>query len=379
MAAMSVGAGIVVGSLFLSQIRHPVLNLKNLLAQKQIKTYLYLSLFLALACAVSLIFADLFPFVVAGKKSHVHFLKDMAKALYLFWPIVLVLGLSLLSAQQKKRLLHVWLIAFTLISAIGVAQYFTGWPRMQVIPSHPNRFHVIGFLGHHLSFANIFIFPFFVALEIAFQKHKAFAWVSIFLGLLALFGTYSRILWVALPIGILLYGALSLPKKYLIVFATVIVLAVWGAWRLPFISERMKDSLGVATRQDLWAANFVFFKQRPLTGVGWHHNLELSGFYLESKYKGASVFSGHAHNNFIEMLASLGILGLFAWILWCIFILKIAWSSSRGLFCAWIVFHINGLTQVNFWESKVLHQMMWVTALSLLWTLERKQNVAPKT
>jgi hypothetical protein len=42
-----------------------------------------------------------------------------------------------------------------------------------------------------------------------------------------------------------------------------------------------------------------------------------------------------------------------------------AFGIGRGLFCAWIVLHLNGLTQVNVWEGKVEHQMAWALAWAL--------------
>ena len=132
-----------------------------------------------------------------------------------------------------------------------------------------------------------------------------------------------------------------------------------------------------------------FLKQRPLTGVGWHHNQELSGFYLMDKFKTGDVFSGHAHNNFLDRLGSQGSFGALAWLAWCVSVIWLllrqrktnepgpegeSYASldrtkivfSRGLVCAWFVFQINGLTQVNFWEAKVEHQLAWVIAWSLL-------------
>jgi hypothetical protein len=70
-----------------------------------------------------------------------------------------------------------------------------------------------------------------------------------------------------------------------------------------------------------------------------------------------------------------------AWLGWVTFILASLIQNARsrvtplsfpaGLFSAWIVFLINGLTQVNFWEGKVLHQVMWTVGLTLLWTIEK--------
>jgi hypothetical protein len=36
------------------------------------------------------------------------------------------------------------------------------------------------------------------------------------------------------------------------------------------------------------------------------------------------------------------------------------YNLSYGILSALIVFQINGLTQVNFWEAKVQHQLMWM-------------------
>ncbi len=81
-----------------------------------------------------------------------------------------------------------------------------------------------------------------------------------------------------------------------------------------------------------------------------------------------------------------GILGLLAWLAWVGVTLGLAWASvrrgrtggfARGVLCAWVVFHINGLTQVNFWESKVLHQMMWVVAWTLLWASQPSKESEP--
>ena len=77
------------------------------------------------------------------------------------------------------------------------------------------------------------------------------------------------------------------------------------------------------------------------------------------------------------MLGALGLIGLVAWLAWCVLhdVDSLARSraagsarcavSRRRLLCAWVVFQINGLTQVNFWEGKVQHQMMWMVAWSL--------------
>jgi O-antigen ligase len=154
-----------------------------------------------------------------------------------------------------------------------------------------------------------------------------------------------------------------------------IVLSGLFASQMPSVRNRMTTSLGVQTRKDLWEANYEMFKDRPLTGVGLKHNQELSGYYLMDKYHSTDVFSGHAHDNVLDLLGGTGLIGLAAAVFWfaLIFIWVIhpsvrvdRYFIGRGLFCALVVFQLNGLTQVNFWDAKVQHQLMFAVGW-ILW------------
>ncbi len=409
MAAMSVGA-VVAGICILIGVGG-MRGFSSAMAREwgctSSRLYLSLSLFLAFTCALSLVGGFFFPLNYGGMEPRIHFLSDMAKTWYLFWPLVLVVGLRELTSSERIRILQIWIVAFAALSALGIVQYFVGWPRPHLIPGNEPRHHAVMFLGHHLSVASIFIFPFFAVLDLCMKKNAErvrenrfhlpwfFLILAAALGFFALLATYSRMLWVALPVGLLVLGLVSLPRRWTLATLCVICFGIWGALQIPSVSKRLNDSEGHGPRKELWAANLEFFKRRPLTGVGWHHNLELSGFYLQAKRHEAAgagtgsdaieVFSGHAHNNAIEMLSSTGLLGLGAWILWSVFVIVLLWFArkargdwvgfSRGLCCAWLVFHLNGLTQVNFWESKVLHQMMWMVAWTLFWVSTRNNEV----
>ena len=116
----------------------------------------------------------------------------------------------------------------------------------------------------------------------------------------------------------------------------------------------------------------------------------MTAAYFKENYGGdvSSRFVGHAHNNLLEMLGGTGIIGTLTWILWTLWIFKMSLETARhkdpwgdaawGFFCAWIVFQINGLTQVNFWEGKVLHQMMWSITL-LISAHARPSEIHPGT
>lgn len=398
MAVMSIGAGV----LFLAILIYyggPLAwlsKINQLLSERfWLRTYFRVSLGLAAACLLSLVSGRLYPLSYGGHFSEISILKDSLKLWYLFWPLLLLPALAELKNEQSSKVLYSWFGAFALLSCVGIIQYFTGWPRPQQIPGTgmgtPYRYHATLFLGHHLSVASVFIFPFFAALDgLKAQwnlriKNKFSFEFWIFLGMtllggITLFLTYSRTLAAALPLGILIWIFLKLPRRMAWVLGCLLLIALGAATQLPTVQSRIHDpnfNYGILTREELWLANFEFVKERPLLGVGWKHNQELSGIYLLSKSKegaGDSVFSGHAHNNLIDMLGGTGIIGALFWLAWSGLVVVLALKSrshlgsfGAGLFCAWVVFQINGLTQVNFWDAKVTHQLMWMVTWSLMW------------
>jgi O-antigen ligase len=384
MAVMSIGAAVVFVALIygFGGPRSFADAVASELKRPEVRQYAIVMAALLGACALSLIVAMIWPLVYGGMGPTIHFVSDIAKGWYLAWPLLLVPGLKRLGHSGRCVVLRSWLVAFGVLSAIGVAQHFTGWPRPQAIPNNPGHFHATLFLGHHLSVASVFIFPFFIAL--GFLRDRNFAgvlprWalglISV-LGAITLFNTYSRTLWLALPIGLLIWLLWSLPRRLKIAAAAGFVVISAAAFNTPAIRARLDAGVGIINRKRLWAANWEFFTRRPLTGTGWHHNIEISGFYLMDLEKTNHVFSGHAHNNVLDVLGGLGLIGLITWVAWCVVTMSFVWKLSHrarafsvasALLCAWVVFQLNGVTQVNFWEAKVLHQMMWMVAWSLAW------------
>ena len=381
MATMSVGAAILFLAILVTSTHFS--EWKAELNRKPTRLYLIWGGALIVAIVLSLISAIAFPLSYANQYSEVHFFREMVKCWYLIWPFVLVVGLRRLLDSERETVLKTWLGTFTILSVIGIFQYFTAWPRGQGIPGEPTHYHATLFLGHHLSVASILIFPFFAALDRAWTfgfllkkpKHAIFYGIAAALGLGALYFTYSRTLWLALPVGILIWTLWRLPRKWAALGALILGSAVGLATQYGPIAKRIHDSLGTGTREALWLANWEFFKNRPLAGAGWLHNHELSAYYLIEKSHNTDVFAGHAHNNLLDMLGGMGLIGTFAWLGFCAVILwttfrkkssPLTSSLSIGWVCAWIVFHINGLTQVNFWEAKVQHQIAWVIAWTLL-------------
>jgi O-antigen ligase len=380
-ATMSIGIGVLVLGAVIG-FGGPVefwRRIRETARAPEMRLYLHATNFLTFACFISLVFAKIAPLELAGQVPDVHFLKDMWKAWYFYWPLALTPCLLALSNDRRRTVLRVFLFAFGAISLMGCVQFFIGWPRIQGIPGFYGRFHVNGFTGHHLSFASIMIFPFFLAVSEIFECRwieRRWAIPIAFFGMAAIFGTYSRQVWVSLPIGLLVFALVRLPKRAAIATLVASLVLLVGLAQVPKIRERALTSMGVEDRLSIWKVNIDFFKHRPVTGVGWHHNLQMGvGWHKQYRPEVQHPFIGHAHNNLLECLGALGLIGALAYLFWTYVTVRQAFRAGAGFFAGWVVFHLNGLTQVNLWESKVMHSMMWSVSLAvMLRILLREKN-----
>lgn len=396
MAIMSLGAALVLVTA-LALKRLPISIWSTTLSSQ--KSYWIATIPLISSCVISLIFAVKNPIADLPAPS-IHWVKDLPKLWYFAWAPILSVLLMPISLQKQAQILRTWLLVFGLLSLVGVQQFWTGWPRPQPIPTLDGHFHSTLFLGHHLSVASVWIFPFFASLAALMSRSpdglRAFLglprsalFIMVLAGGLTLFFGFSRTLWVALPLGLFFLGFLKIPRNKRLAWGFLLValltISGWACYQIPMIRERLTHAMGTTDRFLLWKANLSLLEMRPLTGVGWHHNSDLAGALLKKQYPNQEVFVSHAHNNVLDIAGGLGFFGILAWLGFNFWLATSLWKTSqtphlplwaRELSEAWLaaflVFHVNGLTQVNFWEGKVQHQLFWVIAWALLWTHERK-------
>lgn len=363
------------------------------------------SLVLASACILSLLAMHFFPYSYAGHSPTLS-LRAFEKLWYLLIPFTLVAAFvthSPGSVDSFAFLRRIWWGTVLVLLPVAVIQFFTGWPKPQVIPTNPDHFHAILFLGHHLSVSSVLPFPTFAALAIALGTWRrtgridAFASVTGLAGLTILFLSYARTAWLAIPLGLILLFVRYLKPRTLLASLAGLVLVIGVASQTPAMKERIRNQMGVQDRFRLWEASLDYFSHRPLTGIGWLATQEMSGYYFQQKdpehYR--EYFWGHAHSNVFEMLGGAGLLGLLAFLYYALFTIRFSWETgkiadrnrqyewgdfSRGITVALILLHFNGLTNVTFWEGKVIHQQM--IALGLLLVLRHlmvSQNKSPQT
>ena len=185
--------------------------------------------------------------------------------------------------------------------------------------------------------------------------------------LLYFYLTYTRGAWLALVIALPFYFFEKKNKLFIISLISLIIVGIGvGAYKLA------GDSV-VRPRSDIervsqWKAAIVGFKERPVFGLGYL-NFEKMSHDLKVKYNiEAQDFGGHAHSNYLEMLASTGVVGFFFFMLWLVswfvemykrddLVAKIALPFI-------IAFVVGGLTQATFTLGANLFFIMPAYALT---------------
>jgi len=137
------------------------------------------------------------------------------------------------------------------------------------------------------------------------------------LALLAL--TWSRGAYLALTIGLLVFGALYRPRVFvplvLLGLAGIVIAGSIMGWRQ--MGQMFATSFlfgGVGKRQDIWSRALYLIARFPLTGVGLDCFVPVTQrLYPLPSWAEGRVY--HAHNLFLQLAVDLGLPGLVAYLL----------------------------------------------------------------
>lgn len=397
MATMSVGVALF-GIAFIirsGSLSNTLNTLTDELRFRYTRTYFIFSFAIVSTILLSLAVSYFRPLEIAGRAIPIIIgdeIRKFGKLWYLFLPLLVSSTLRKLSPDEMRTAIRVWLITSIAVSLVAFNEHFTGWPFHRIVAASPRFYHSQAFFGFHLSYASIMIFPLFAVLDFIFAKEKPILprpvlAIAFLVGACALFFTYSRTLWFALPIGFLTWIVLRRSRKVFVasVAITLVTVAIFmqsETFRSRFIDEKA----GITDRFYLWTTHIEFLKARPIAGVGWRRNAELTALYFQDRYPNQpEKLVSHAHSNFLEVLAGTGVLGFAAWLSWNAFIFYLLLKSMKkqtnypqfttGAIAALVVFHLNGLTQVNFWEGKTIHQLMIAVGCALFWSTQNESTL----
>ncbi len=182
--------------------------------------------------------------------------------------------------------------------------------------------------------------------------------------------TMTRGVWIAIVVGILVISVV-LSRWVALASSVIIGGVVFGMTLLwPKFHDRILYAFDYQNNYDnlrivLWKTNWMIFSDHPWFGAGYGENTTLLKKYYALQGLPEDQFVGHAHNQFLHMLAGTGIVGLLCYCFMYFFFVVMAWqlyrSSSNtlekavglGIFGALVGFVFGGLTESNFEHAKV--------------------------
>jgi O-antigen ligase len=282
-------------------------------------------------------------------------LEHMRHHYRLFLPFALLPALAIVNL---RRVLQTYVVCVVLMAVYGAIQYRYGvdWFRPAgqklITPYVGGVFNAKGNFTHHLTFAGFMLInvPFLLSLAIAEQGRARWAWgLGSAMAALATVLSLGRSGWLGMVVGLLVLGAVRLPRRWGIALAAAGV-AVIGVTALLLSDGWLKaqvlrpDSPAIVQRlvrtgftQDvdrlrLWESGWLAIQDKPLLGHGWgNQDPALEPYRLQvSAQHGAYKFSVKAsaglHNIYLQIAFAAGVLGLAAYLyLW---IAIFGWSAQ---------------------------------------------------
>jgi len=286
----------------------------------------------------------------------------------------------------EKSMLIALCVGLLLACSYATLQFLTGWnpifPHRAVDPIGGNLFRATGFFNMPLTFAYCVGMGGLLLLGLSRNikdKYILYAiYAAVAMSMLGVLVSITRGAWVAMFVSftgfcIMRFGVRRIWKYAIAILAVGVVIFTLNAslqQRLASIIDTNNHSNSL--RFSIWKANLQMIKEHPWLGMGLGQNKDALPEYY-AKVGIQEEFIGHAHSNYIQILAGTGVFGFLCYIFISLYFLILAyrlWKTNGvysglglGSFWAQIYMHIGGLTECNFTDGEVTHIVILCWAL----------------
>lgn len=294
---------------------------------------------------------------------------------------------EILSAKRNKVILF-FLFSFLITVVYGLCRFIVEYLQYGVV------YRPTGFFGMIMSYSYTAVWPVLLMLflslnykvkfdfkAIEFINKENCRWVLFVVFFLTLCLTQARGALVGLLLAI---PFLLLPRKKILITSLVLLfsLSIFSYLQIKassheanpknrvFQGTRSQSNLERLSQFDM---AYHAFLEKPILGQGWR-SLEERSTAIKEKYSiDQKNFVGHAHNNYLEVLATTGLLGFFFFISWIFFWIKeVFWNNRsewRYFYLAGIVgFLVSGLFQSTIIDSEYTFTLFAFYGMSPLFT-----------
>lgn len=164
------------------------------------------------------------------------------------------------------------------------------------------------------------VLVFFLALLTLFtpkisRRLQVCAWGAMLLMSVSILLTYTRGIWISVAVASL-FLFIALGRRYAMIGISIGLSAVLALFTLlPSIHNRIINTFNVAhgdkIRTNLYRVFWEMIKDHPLIGIGYWDQYRQIESYWPRVGLPADYFTSHAHNQYLNVLGTTGVLGLF--------------------------------------------------------------------
>ncbi len=288
-----------------------------------------------------------------------------------------------LTEKNRDRVIKIFLwallIGVALATIAGLFAFYTGFNplKFRTMQSARNA----GMFGMLLTYAHSLALLCTLLTYMALYPKKFERWISrwpiiivLLLSITGLIATYARGAMLAF-----LASLIFINKKMALIILPLIMgaIVITSLINPKFVSFHIFRSSDQA-RVGCWRGALAAFEERPVLGYGYK-NYEKHSSEIKKRYnfppEQRPNFKAHAHNNFLEILATTGTLGFLSFMSWIIFWGIDLWrrkdTVAQMVFPFIICFVVGGFTQVTFNDSENAYLFLLVFALSQIRVLQK--------
>ena len=238
-----------------------------------------------------------------------------------------------------------------------------------------------GAVGHYMTFGGQLLLWLPVACGVALfargWRWRAFSVAAAALGFVALAATFTRSAWIGVAAALAALLAAARPR-WLPAFAAALALMVLLA--PPHYRDRLWSAFDPShptnvERRYMWEAGGRMFRDHPITGVGL---MDLHSIYERYRDPRAREGAGHLHSVFVQIAATMGVLGLLAFAFLYLSLVRAAAAGVRaqlaagglaaglrlGVAAALVGFLMAGFFEWNFGDEELLELLYVLVGLA---------------
>ncbi len=285
-------------------------------------------------------------------------------------PIIYLLGYWLRSRQNLEATLIIYFLSIFIVSMYGVFDVGLHFKEYLHFERRVNLFQFYMTAGGLMMISALMILAFISHINIP-KRLKWMGIITIVPVLISLLFTFTRSSWLGFIAGTAL---ISYNRSKKIFVGLVIVLAIILLIVPPEFKDRIFSIVDPyhptnVERLEMWQTGWKIFLDYPILGIG---DVGIETYYQKYGPPGSNP-AGHLHNNYINLLVKIGIIGfvIIMTLFIKIFVIEIKtankykndWlinSTALGAAAAFIGFHVNGLFEWNFGDTEVI-MFLWTT------------------